>query len=97
MPGGDRPVVRMFTHELNTVRWETRLAEGRGLDLRVFGPGALRRAYAFPDALSLVAYQVEYERQLVTNGYRISAQAERRHGHDRRRSPRATTDRRKQR
>ena len=38
----DRAVVRMFTHELITVRWETRIADRRGLELKVYGPGALR-------------------------------------------------------
>jgi len=35
----DRAVVRMFSSEPDTVRWETRIADGRGLELRVFGPG----------------------------------------------------------
>ena len=71
MTNGDRPVVRMFTCDQDTVRWETRIVEGRGLELRVFGPGALRRDYAFADALSLVEYQVQYERQLLLNGYNV--------------------------
>jgi len=86
----------MFTHAGHTVRWETRLAEVQGLDLQVFGPGALRRAYAFPDAHALVEYQVEYERQLISNGYQVCAQSERRDGQERRRVSRQTTDRRKQ-
>ena len=92
----DRPVVRMFAHNLITVRWETRIAEGRGLELKVLGPGALRRSYSFPNALSLVEYQVQFEGQLISNGYGLLAQSERRSGYDRRRLPRKAEDRRKQ-
>jgi len=91
-----RPVVRMFIHEVNTVRWETRIADGRGLELRVYGPGALRRSYSFQDALSLVEYQVQFETQLISNGYGVFPQSERRSGYDRRRQPRVAEDRRKQ-
>ena len=62
----DRPVIRMFVQQLVTVRWETRLADRRGMELKVFGPGALRRSYSFQDALSLVEYQVQFERQLLS-------------------------------
>jgi hypothetical protein len=92
----DRPVVRMFIQQLVTVRWETRIADKRGLELRVFGPGALRRSYSFQDALSLVEYQVQFERQLLSTGYGVLPQSERRTGYDRRRQPRAVEDRRKQ-
>ena len=92
----DRAVVRMFTQDLVTVRWETRIAGGRGLELRVFGPGALRRSYAFENSLSLVEYQVQFERQLLSNGYGVLPHSERRSGYDRRRHPRVAEDRRKQ-
>ena len=92
----DRPVVRMFTQELVTVRWETRIVEGRGLELKVFGPGTLRREYSFQNALSLVEYQVQFEGQLLSNGYGVLPQSERRSGYDRRRQPRSVEDRRKQ-
>jgi hypothetical protein len=95
MKSADRPVIRMFTSELDTVRWETRIVEGRGLELKVFGPGALRRDYAFVDALSLVEYQVQYERQLLLNGYTVLPHSDRRDGYDRRRRPRTTEDRRR--
>ena len=91
----DRPVVRMFAHQVDTVRWETRIADGRGLELRVLGPGALRRSYSFQDALSLVEYQVQFERQLVSNGYGVLPHSERRSGYDRRRQLRMAEDRRK--
>jgi hypothetical protein len=92
----DRPVVRMFIQELVTVRWETRIVEGRGLELRVLGPGTLRRSYSFQDSLSLVEYQVQFERQLLSNGYDVLPHSERRSGYDRRRQPRTAEDRRKQ-
>jgi hypothetical protein len=91
----DRPVIRMFTCEVDTVRWETRIVEGHGLELKVFGPGALRRDYSFADALSLVEHQVQYERQLLLNGYTVMANSERRSGYDRRRRSRITDDRRR--
>lgn len=92
----DRPVIRMFTFDPDTVRWETRIVDGRGLELKVFGPGALRRDYTFGDALSLVQYQVQCERQLLLNGYTVFAQSDRRAGYDRRRRVRTTEDRRRQ-
>jgi hypothetical protein len=92
----DRPVIRMFTQQLDTVRWETRIADKRGLELKVFGPGALRRSFSFQDALSMVEYQVQFERQLLSSGYGLMALSERRIGYDRRRQPRTAEDRRKQ-
>lgn len=92
----DRPVIRMFTQQLDTVRWETRIADKRGLELKVFGPGALRRSFSFQDALSLVEYQVQFERQLLSSGYGLMALSERRIGYDRRLQPRTAEDRRKQ-
>ena len=92
----DRAVVRMFISEPDTIRWETRIAEGKGLELKVFGPGTLRRAHDFPDALSLVEYQVQFERQLLTNGYTLLTISERRGGYDRRRRTRTSDDRRRQ-
>lgn len=91
----DRAVVRMFTSEPDTIRWETRITDGRGLELRVFGPGTLRREHSFPNALSLVDYQVQFERQLLSNGYALLPLSERRAGYDRRRRPRSTEDRRR--
>jgi hypothetical protein len=86
----------MFVQQLLTVRWETRLADRRGLELKVFGPGALRRSYSFQDALSLVEYQVQFERQLLSSGYGVLPLSERRAGYDRRRQSRSAEDRRKQ-
>ena len=92
----DRAVVRMFSSEPDTVRWETRIADGRGLELKVFGPGNVRRAQSFPDAMSLVQYQVQYEQQLLSNGYAVLSLSERRSGYDRRQRSRTTEDRRRQ-
>ena len=92
----DRAVVRMFSCEPDTIRWETRITDGRGLELKVFGPGTLRREHTFPDALSLVEYQVQFERQLLSNGYSLLTRSERRAGYDRRREPRTSDDRRQQ-
>jgi hypothetical protein len=86
----------MFGQHLVTVRWETRIVEGHGLELRVFGPGSLRRSYAFQDVKSLVDYQVQFEHQLVTTGYDVMPRNERRSGRDRRRLQRPIEDRRKQ-
>jgi hypothetical protein len=96
MASVDRAVVRMFSSEPDTVRWETRIADGRGLELRVFGPGNLRRAQEFSDAMSLVQYQVQYERQLLSNGYTVLSLSERRSGYDRRQTQRTSEDRRRQ-
>jgi hypothetical protein len=84
----------MFGCEPDTIRWETRITDGRGLELKVFGPGTLRREHAFADALSLVEYQVQFERQLLSNGYALLPLSERRAGYDRRRRPRTSEDRR---
>ena len=96
MASVDRAVVRMFSSEPDTVRWETRIADGRGLELKVFGPGNVRRAQAFPDAMSLVQYQVQYEQQLLTNGYTVMQLNDRRSGYERRQQRRTTEDRRRQ-
>ena len=95
MASTDRAVVRMFISEPDTVRWETRIANGRGLELKVFGPGSVRRAQAFPDAMTLVEYQVQYERQLLSTGYSLLPHSERRSGYDRRQETRTTEDRRR--
>jgi hypothetical protein len=95
MAKAGRTVVRMFTCDQDTVRWETRIAEPHGLELKVFGPGALRREYSFADALSLTEYQVQYEQELVSSGYRLLPHSDRRAGYERRRSPRNTEDRRR--
>jgi len=56
----------------------------------------VRRAQAFPDAMSLVQYQVQYEQQLLTNGYTVMQLNERRSGYERRQQRRTTEDRRRQ-
>jgi hypothetical protein len=96
MASADRAVVRMFAADPDTVRWETRILDGRGLELKVFGPGTERRAQAFPDAMSLVEYQVHYEQQLLSTGYTVLPLSERRCGYDRRQRSRTSEDRRRQ-
>lgn len=92
----DRAVVRMFSCEPKTVRWETRIADGRGLEWKVLGPGTSWREHAFADALSLIEHQVQFERQLLSNGYAVLPLSERRCGYDRRLQPRTSQDRRRQ-
>jgi hypothetical protein len=46
--------------------------------------------------MSLVQYQVQYERQLLSNGYTLLALSERRSGCDRRQTQRTSEDRRRQ-
>lgn len=96
MAGADRRVIRMFASDPRTIRWETRIVEGHGLELKVLGPGALRRSYTFMDAAALVEHQVQLERLLLSNGYTVLPENERRTGYDRRRRPRGADDRRKQ-
>jgi hypothetical protein len=55
----------------------------------------VRRELSFVDALSLVEYQVQFERQLLSNGYAVLPLSERRSGFDRRREPRTSGDRRR--
>lgn len=91
----DRVVVRMFSCKPDTVRWETRIVDGGGLSLKVFGPGSLKREQTFASALSLVEYQVQYEQQLWADGYTVLPLSERRTGRDRRRRTRTKQDRRR--
>lgn len=92
----DRPVIRMFAHEQSTVRWETRVTDARGLELVVFGPGTRRCVFTFQEAMALVAYQVQCERQLVSSGYGVLTGSDRRAGLDRRRCSRQVADRRQE-
>jgi hypothetical protein len=68
MASVDRAVVRMFICRTGYGSVGNTDPDGRGLELTVFGPGNVRRAQAFPDAMSLVEYQVQFERQLLSNG-----------------------------
>lgn len=96
MIDGGRSVVRMFSHQPHTVRWETRLRGDRGLELTVRGPGALKRFLAFKDAPTLVDYQVQVQRQLLMSGFEVLPEPERRKAADRRRHDRTAVDRRTQ-
>ena len=91
----ERPVVRMFTGDLGTVRWETTVAGARGLEFKVSGPERWGVSSLFPDPMELVQYQSEYERYLIESGFKVSMVNERRAGCDRRRAPRPCIDRRR--
>jgi len=88
-------VIRLFTSHLGSVRWETSIAGDQGLEFRVCGPLVWSTSSIFPDAMSLMRHQSEYERFLLDNGYKISMTDERRHRLDRRKAPRAGYDRRR--
>jgi hypothetical protein len=88
-------VVRLFTSHLGTVRWETSVAGEHGLEFKVSGPLAWSTSSIFPDAMSLMRHQSEYERFLLDNGYKVSHVEERRRRPDRRRHPRDDSDRRR--
>jgi len=77
-------VVRLFTSHLGTVRWETSVAGDQGLEFKVSGPLQWSTSSVFPDAMSLMRHQSEYERFLLDNGYKVSHVEERRRRPDRR-------------
>jgi hypothetical protein len=85
----------MFTSDLGTVRWETTIAESRGLEFKVCGPDKWGVSSLFPNPMELVQYQSEYERYLIDSGFSVSMVNERRVGNDRRRAPRPGRDRRR--
>jgi hypothetical protein len=89
------PVIRLFTSHLGTVRWETSVAGAQGLEFKVCGPLAWTTSSIFPDAMTLMRHQSEYERFLLDNGYRLSIVDERRKRPDRRREPRPDRERRR--
>jgi hypothetical protein len=89
------PVIRLFTSHLGTVRWETSIAGDQGLEFKVCGPLAWTTSSVFPDAMTLMRHQSEYERFLLDNGYQVSRVEERRSRPDRRKHPRADRERRR--
>ena len=89
------PVVRLFTSHLGTVRWETNIVGDQGLEFKVTGPLAWATSSFFPDAMTLMRHQSEYERFLLDNGYKLSLVDERRKRLDRRQHPRESHDRRR--
>ena len=88
-------VVRLFTSHLGTVRWETNHAGDLGLEFKVCGPLAWSTSSFFPDAISLMRHQSEYERFLLDNGYKVAHVEERRKRPERRKYPRSESDRRR--
>jgi len=89
------PAIRMFTSDLGTVRWETRIAGVEGLEFRVSGPDAWSASSLFPDPMALLRYQSEYERFLRASGYSVSLVNDRRVRAARRQRPRPGQDRRR--
>ena len=97
-PVGDRVVPVLAPYALDKTALLATVARAmrcRTVRRKVFGPGGLRRDYSFADAMSLVEYQVQYERQLLLNGYSLLPHSDRRGGYDRRRRPRTSEDRRR--
>jgi hypothetical protein len=78
------PVIRMFTSEMGTVRWITRVAGADGLEFSVSGPDSWRNSSLFRDPIALVRFQSEYERFLRENGYAVSLVNDRRRRDERR-------------
>ena len=89
------PVIRMFTSEAGTVRWETCLSSAEGLEFKVSGPDDWRNSSLFSDAFALARYQTEYERFLCASGYSVSLVNDRRWRGERRQSTREGADRRR--
>lgn len=89
------PVIRMFTSEVQTVRWVTTMAGAEGLEFSVWGPDSWRNSAFFTDPMALVRFQAEYERFLRANGYTVSLVNDRRRRGERREWPRPGEDRRK--
>jgi hypothetical protein len=82
------PLIRMFTSEAGTVRWETSIAGVEGLEFKVAGPDDWRTATIFADTIALLTYQEEYERFLRASGYSVSLVNDRRWRGERRERPR---------
>jgi hypothetical protein len=67
-----------------------------GIRLILTGPGVAPRAMLFESAIELCPFQSDMEQLLVATGWTLEAfSPERRTGHDRRRAPRITNDRRR--
>ena len=67
-----------------------------GLQLAIFGPGNTSTAHDFSSLNDLEAFRVEYEQNLISQGFLVSAIVERRGRKDRRQTSRETpSDRRR--
>ncbi|HLG60282.1 MAG TPA: hypothetical protein VI485_33375 [Vicinamibacterales bacterium] len=89
------PLIRMFTGDAGTVRWETSIAGVYGLEFKVSGPDDWRTSSLFADPMALRKYQEEYERFLRESGYDVSLVNDRRWRAERRERPRTGQDRRR--
>jgi hypothetical protein len=72
-----QPTAWLFTKDESAVRIEMRAA-GERTELVVEGPGSAGRSYDFPSPGEAEAFRADYERQLVSEGYRLQARSERR-------------------
>jgi hypothetical protein len=89
------PVIRMFTSNAGTVRWETSIAGDSGLEFKVSGPDNWGNSSYFADPTALVRFQAEYERFLRASGFELSLVNDRRWRGERRHSARTADDRRR--
>jgi hypothetical protein len=89
------PVVRMFTSDAGTVRWETSIAGAFGLEFKVSGPDNWCNSSYFADPMALVRFQAEYERFLRASGFEVSLVNDRRWRSERRHVARPADDRRR--
>jgi hypothetical protein len=84
----------LFTRGHESVHLEVQ--DGRfGPQLLIRGPGSASRLCDFQDLGSLLEYQSSYEKELLDDGYRLCAIAERRSGEERRTKSRTKRDRRR--
>ena len=88
-------VVRLFTSEIGTVRWETSIVATEGLEFRVWGPQLWSTSVMFPDAKALMRHQSQYEDFLLDSGFELLPVEERRTVADRRTCSRDGRDRRR--
>jgi hypothetical protein len=95
MPSSMEPVIRMFTSDAGTVRWETTISGDAGLEFKVSGPDNWCNSSYFADPTALARFQAEYERFLRASGFEISLVNDRRWRGERRVAPRNDEDRRR--
>ena len=69
----------LFTKNQQSVRIEVRSSPA-GVQLLIEGPGAATSVHDFPPGTSVERFREDYERKLLTDGYRLQVVAERRGG-----------------
>jgi hypothetical protein len=80
----------LFTREHESVRVQVEDSP-QGYLLIVMGPGENSASYDFGDAAAVDEFRQNYERDLVSRGFRLQAVAERRRTDDRRQSSRTAS------